>query len=133
MNHQINSDKHHHHDELQTRARRRWSSLGAKQLKSALSLIYVSTENPEQKKNTSLTPVGQATDKKLRSQPTKMNSNYVAADIESDAKATGVQLKKATLKSFDLYLILPRAYITVTAPRSVIVFVLKQRKRHFCC
>ena len=31
-------------------------------------------EIPEQKKNTSLTPVGQATDKKLRSQPTKMNS-----------------------------------------------------------
>ena len=29
---------------------------------------------PEQKKNTSWTPVGQATDKKLRSQPTKMNS-----------------------------------------------------------
>ena len=29
---------------------------------------------PEQKKNTSWTPVGQATDKKLRPQPTKMNS-----------------------------------------------------------
>ena len=29
---------------------------------------------PEQKKNTSWTPVGQATDKKLRLQPTKMNS-----------------------------------------------------------
>ena len=29
---------------------------------------------PEQKKNTSWTPVGQAKDKKLRSQPTKMNS-----------------------------------------------------------
>ena len=29
---------------------------------------------PEQKKNTSRTPVGQATDKKLRPQPTKMNS-----------------------------------------------------------
>ena len=29
---------------------------------------------PEQNKNTSWTPVGQATDKKLRSQPTKMNS-----------------------------------------------------------
>ena len=29
---------------------------------------------PEQKKNTSWTPVGQATDKKLRFQPTKMNS-----------------------------------------------------------
>ena len=29
---------------------------------------------PAQKKNTSWTPVGQATDKKLRPQPTKMNS-----------------------------------------------------------
>ena len=29
---------------------------------------------PEQKKNTNWTPVGQATDKKLRPQPTKMNS-----------------------------------------------------------
>ena len=29
---------------------------------------------PEQKKNTSWTPVGQATDRKLRPQPTKMNS-----------------------------------------------------------
>ena len=29
---------------------------------------------PEQKKNTTWTPVGQATDKKLRPQPTKMNS-----------------------------------------------------------
>ena len=29
---------------------------------------------PEQKKNTSWTPVGQATYKKLRPQPTKMNS-----------------------------------------------------------
>ena len=29
---------------------------------------------PEQKKNTSWTPVGQATDKKPRPQPTKMNS-----------------------------------------------------------
>ena len=28
---------------------------------------------PEQKKNTSWTPVGQATDKKLRPQPTKMH------------------------------------------------------------
>ena len=48
------------------KAARRWSSLGAKQLKSALSLIYVSTENPERKKNTSLTPVGQARDKKVQ-------------------------------------------------------------------
>ena len=29
---------------------------------------------PKQKKNTSWTPVGHATDKKLRPQPTKMNS-----------------------------------------------------------
>ena len=29
---------------------------------------------PKQKKTTSWTPVGQATDKKLRPQPTKMNS-----------------------------------------------------------
>ena len=31
---------------------------------------------PEQKKNTSWTPEGQATDKKLRPQPTKMNYSF---------------------------------------------------------
>ena len=49
---------------------------------------------PEQRKNTSWTPVGQATDKKLRSQPTTVNS-FVGAIIESDTRPTGVQLKKA--------------------------------------
>ena len=50
---------------------------------------------PEQKKNTSWTLVGQATDKKLRSQPTKMNSFKLGAIIESDTRPTGMQLKKA--------------------------------------
>ena len=36
---------------------------------------------PEQKKNTSWTPVGQATDKKLRPQPTKMNSFMSELDV----------------------------------------------------
>ena len=37
---------------------------------------------PEQKKNTSWTPVGQATDKKLRPQPTKMNS-FIAEAVQT--------------------------------------------------
>ena len=45
---------------------------------------------PEQKKITSWTPPGQATDKKLRPQPTKMNS-FMSG---SDARPTGVQLKR---------------------------------------
>ena len=51
---------------------------------------YNITENLEQKKNTSPTPVGQATDKKLQAQPTKMNSfkfgNKDNTGIESENK-----------------------------------------------
>ena len=42
--------------------------------------------------------MGQTTDKKLRPQPTKMNS-FMSGPSESDARPTGVQLKKATYLS----------------------------------
>ena len=48
---------------------------------------------PGAKENTSRTPIDQAIDKRLRSQPTKMIS------FTPDARPTGVQLKKAALLS----------------------------------
>ena len=43
--------------------------------------------------------MGQATVKKLRSQPTKLYSFYVGATIESDARPIGVQFKKTAWPS----------------------------------
>ena len=67
MDKQINHDNHH--DESKTRTRR-LSKLPEDGDPWAPNNLLT----PEQKKNTSETPVGHATDKKLRPQPTKMNS-----------------------------------------------------------
>ena len=89
MNHQeqINHDKHP--DESKTRTHRLSKLPDDGDPWAPNNLL-----TPEQKKNTSWTPVGQATDKKLRPRPTKMNS-FVGAIIKSDARPIGVQLKKA--------------------------------------
>ena len=70
MNHQeqtINHDKHP--DESKTRTHRLSKLPDDGDPWAPNNLL-----TPEQKKNISWTPVGQATDKKLRPQPTKMNS-----------------------------------------------------------
>ena len=64
---QINHDKHP--DESKTRTHRLSKLPDDGGLWAPNNLL-----TPEQKKTTSWTPVGQATDKKLRSQPPKMNS-----------------------------------------------------------
>ena len=66
-NEQINHDKHP--DESKTRTHRL-----SKLPDDGDPWVPNNLLTPEQKKNTSWTPVGQATDKKLRSQATKMNS-----------------------------------------------------------
>ena len=52
------------------------------------------TKTLEQKKTNSWTPVGQATDKKAPAQTNYNKQLYVGAIIESDARPTGVQLKR---------------------------------------
>ena len=67
MDKQINHDKFH--DESKTRAH-----ILSKLPDDGDPCAPNNLLTPEQKKNTSLTSVGQATDKKLRPQPTKLNS-----------------------------------------------------------
>ena len=67
MDKQINHDKFH--DESKTRTHRMSKLSEDGDPRAPNNLL-----TPEQKKNTSSTPVGQATDKKLRLQPTKINS-----------------------------------------------------------
>ena len=69
MDKQINHDKHHDESKTRTHRTHRLSKLPDDGDPWAPNNLL----NPEQKKNTSWTPVGPATDKKLRPQPTKMN------------------------------------------------------------
>ena len=69
MNHQEQTNHDKHHDESKTRTHRLSKLPDDGDPWAPNNLL-----TPEQKKNTSWTPVGQAIDKKLRPQPTKMNS-----------------------------------------------------------
>ena len=89
MNHQEQTNQDKHPDESKTRTHR-FSKLPDDGDPWAPNNLLT----PEQKKNISWTPVGQATDKKLPPLPTKMNS-FRSGPSESDARPTGVQLKKA--------------------------------------
>ena len=75
------------------------------------------TEIPEQKKTTSWTPNAQATDK-TKSGPIQLkliNKLYVGPIIESDARPTGVQLKREAKLSTVIGLISISMAVSVTA------------------
>ena len=74
------------------------------------------TEIPEQKKTTSWTPNDQATDKTKSSpnQLKKINKLYVGSITESDARPTGVQIKREAKPSAVIGLITKHADCHIT-------------------
>ena len=93
MNKQINHDKHP--DESKPRTHRLSKLPDDGEPWAPNNLL-----TPEQKKNTSWTPLGQATDKKLRPQPTKIRA--VAGQRSSPALCFATKSIKSMTKDIDL-------------------------------